>query len=122
MGYYINQCALSLSKKVADAKRVAAALQVEDTGSLDVIFRESRLPSRASRYRALQAGGWLAERYNRLGEPWPHVAAALDISLIPTSHSVAIGKGFYAKRVLSDTKVTTVYGTRSNSRRSKRRR
>ena len=107
---------------MADAKRVVAALPVEDMGSLDVVFRESRLPSRASRYRALQAGGWLAKRYNSLGEPWPHVAAALGVSLLPTSHSVATGKGFYAKRVLSDMKVTTVYGTRSNSRRSKRRR
>ena len=107
---------------MVDAKRVVAALQVEDTGSLDVIFRESRLPSRASRYRALQAGGWLAKRYTSLGEPWPHVAAALGVSLLPTSHSVAAGPGFYATKVISDMKVAKVYGTRSNSSRSKRRR
>ena len=105
---------------MADAKRVVAALPVDAMRSLDVVFQQYRLPSRASSYRALQAGGWLAKRYNSLGEPWPHVAAVLGVALLPVSHSSATGKGIFAKRVQSDVKVTKVYGTRSNARRSKR--
>ena len=105
---------------MSDAKRVVAALPVDAMRSLDVVFQPSRLPSRASSYRALQAGGWLAKRYNSLGEPWPHLAAALGVALLPVSHSSATGKGFFAKRVQSGVKVNTVYGTRSNSGRPKR--
>ena len=105
---------------MADAKRVVAALPVDAMRSLDVVFQQYRLPSRASSYRALQADGWLAKRYSSLGEPWPHVAAVLGVALLPVSHSSAMGKGFFAKRVRSDVKVNKVYGTRSNARRSKR--
>ena len=105
---------------MADSKREVAALPVEAMCSLDAVFQKSRLPSRASSYHALQVGGWLAKRYSSLGEPWPHLAAALGVSQLPVSHSAATGPGFFAKNIHSDMKVTKMYGTRSNARRSKR--
>ena len=90
LGVYISQTTLALSKNMADSKREVAALPVEAMCSLDAVFQKSRLPS-----RALQVGGWLAKRYSSLGKPWPHLAAALGVSLLPVAHSAATGKVDY---------------------------
>ena len=122
IGFYISEASFTRHRDLATAAATSPPTSSDAAKSAPPRLARSLetfgLPERAARLRALQEGGWLANRYDA-GPPWAHIAAALGEPLLPVTH--AQPEGLYQllpplrHAMPAETPQRTYFSTRSSS-------